>query len=375
MSETLISSNNTFALLAVTLGIALIGVRLEHTKIGQRISGAMIAIVLAAALGNLKIIPSSSPVFALIWVYLVPLAIGLFLIKADLVTIFRNGGRTLSAFVFGAIGTVVGTYLGAVFLPLGAHAGEYAAIFSATFIGGALNFAAVADAIGFRNPNELAAALAIDNVLGLSYLVLLGVAARWSALQRLLPADIATERQITSSDQKTPGQIQDFLLALTISAAACATGKYVSNWFGHADYSILYITIIMIAVATIARRWLHHLDCAELLAMIFMYLFFVMLGTGANISAMFKSALSLFFYVVTIIAIHSCFTLVGAKIFRINYREAVIASSACIGGPPIAVAIAVLFGWRNLVTAGVVTGVFGYAVGNFIGLGIYTTLE
>lgn len=375
MPETLIRSDNTFALLAITLSIALIGVRLEHTKIGQRISGAMIAIILAAVLGNLRIIPSTSPVFAFIWAYLVPLAIGLFLIKADLVTIFREGGRTLAAFVFGAMGTLAGTYLGAMFLPLGRYAGEYAAIFSATFIGGALNFAAVADAIGFRNPSELAAALAIDNVLGLFYLVLLGVAARWSSLHRLLPAEMAAEWKIASSDRKTPGKIQDFLLALTISATACATGKHISSWLGHADYSILYITIIMIAVATIARRWLHRLDCAELLAMIFMYLFFVMLGAGANISAMFESALSLFFYVALIIAIHSFFTLVGAKLFHINYREAIIASSACIGGPPIAVAIAVLFGWRNLVTAGVVTGVFGYAVGNFIGIGIYTTLE
>ena len=376
MTETLIDSQNTFAILTICLVIAFISIRLEKTLIGRRVSGAMVAIILAALLSNMKILPSTSPAFEFIWLYLVPLAIALFLIRADMITILKDGGRTLLAFSFGALGTIVGSLLGPILLDVGPHDTEYAAIFAATFTGGALNFAAVADAISFRMPTELAAAIAVDNVLGLSYLILLGAVAQWATVQKWLPVG-ADQDELKKDDARTPPRtgLGDLVLALAIAAGACTIGKYIANLFGHDNYFILYITFVMVAVATVARRWLEHLECAELMAMMFMYLFFVMLGTGADVSAMFASTISLFLFVALIIATHLLFTLAGARLFQINYREAIIASSACIGGPPIAVAIAVLFGWRNLVTAGVIAGVLGYAVGSFIGIGVYAALQ
>lgn len=376
MNQDLADHAGNFAVIAVALAIAVVGIQLEKTKVGQRLSGAVIAILIAALLSNINVLPAASPAYDLIWTYLVPLAIALFLIKADLITIVKDGGRTLIAFTCGAVGTVIGAYIGLLLLPLNSNGSEFAAILSATFIGGALNFAAVADAIGFRHPTELAAATAIDNILGILYLVFLGFAARWTAIQAWLPAVAeGTPRDTEPLRQEPKIRLVELAQALAISASACAAGMYLSVLFGHGRFSILYITAIMLFVATVARAWVAHLHCSEVLAMTFMYLFFVMLGAGADVSALFDSAGALFVYAGLIIAAHAVFAVAGAKVLRLNYREAIVASSACIGGPPIAVAIAVLCGWRNLVTAGVVTGVFGYAIGNFIGVGVYATLQ
>lgn len=376
MVEPLVDHASDFAVIAIALTIALAGIRLEKTKVGQRLSGAVIAILLAALLANINVLPSASPAYDFVWTYLVPLAIALFLIKADLITIVKDGGRTLIAFACGAVGAVAGTYIGLLLLPLNSHGNEYAAILSATFVGGSLNFAAVADAIDFRQPTELAAATAVDNILGILYLVLLGFAARWAAIQTWLPAVTGSApSDIKTLRQEPKLRLGELMQALAIGAGACALGRYLSGLFGHGSFSILYITVIMLVVATAARRWVAHLGCSEVLAMMFMYLFFVMLGAGADLSALLDSAVVLFLYVGLIIATHVVFAVAGAKLLRLNYRETIVASSACIGGPPIAVAIAMLCGWRNLVAPGVVTGVFGYAVGNFIGIGVYATLQ
>ncbi len=378
VSGSIISPENSFTILAICLAVAVVGIRLEHSPIGRRISGAMIVVILSALLSNLGIIPASAPAYDFIWNYLVPLAIALFLINADMVTIFNSGGRILIAFAFGAMGVIAGSLAGSLLLDLGPNGAEYAAIFSATFTGGSLNFAAVADTIGFRNPSELAAAVAIDNILGLTYLVLLGITATWSRFQMWLPPGSAVDKPsattLVNGDNRGP-TLFDMMAALAVAAAVCALGRWIAIASGYANYAVLVITFIMIAVATLARQRLGALRSPELIAMMFMYLFFVVLGAGADFGAMFDSAAVLFLFVLLIIVTHILFTLAGAKLFRLTYAETIIASCACLGGPPIAVAFAALFGWRHLTTPGVVTGVFGYAIGNFIGVGVHAVLQ
>src|SRR5690606_33664204 len=139
-----ISSGDTFAILAVFFGLTALASWLERTTIGQRISSAMLVIAFSLMLANLGILPRTAPAYDAIWTCLVPLAIALYLIRADLVGIVRHAGRTLLAFAIGAIGVCVGAWLGAQLLDLGPREAQYAAVFTGTYIGGSLNFAAVA---------------------------------------------------------------------------------------------------------------------------------------------------------------------------------------------------------------------------------------
>ncbi|MEO6103899.1 MAG: DUF819 family protein [Pseudoxanthomonas sp.] len=372
-AKSLIPADNTFALLAVFFAMTVIGAALEKTRIGKRVSGVMLVITIAIALAHFNVIPASAPTYDVIWTYLVPLSIALFLLRADLVSIVVEGGRTLVAFLFGAVGVVAGAWLGAKLLDLGPFEAEYAAVFSATYVGGSLNFAAVAEAVGFRDPSALAAGVAIDNVVGLGYLLLVGAVASWSVFKSRFAW--RTERLIEGLDdadeaQRTPAVI-DLALALGLATLGCALGIQIAGALGQANYSILYITLLMVVIATLGRRWLKSIAGPELAATLFMYLFFALLGAGADLGAMFGAAPALFAYVLIIFAVHIVFILVGARLCRLNHAEIVIASTACIGGPPISIAFAVLFGWRRLAVPAVATGVLGYVLGNFVGIGLF----
>lgn len=373
---TLMNPENHLALLAGLFIIVALGFASENTALGRRVSGASVVLFTAIVASNLNILPTSATVYDAVWSLLVPVAIALYLIKADILSIVTESGRTLIAFAFGLIGSMAGALIGAALLNLGPYEAQLAGVFAATYTGGSLNFAAVADAIGFREASLLSAAVAIDNVLGLLYFLLLGVVGSSVLFKRLFPWRSEELGDIRGAVQGGKSEISagGLSIALGIATSVCALGYYLAGIAGIEDYGILLITVLMVAIATLARRQLENIHGSEVIATLFMYLFFTVLGASADVGEMLKAAPTIFLFVLLIFTVHIVFILVSAKLFKLNIGELVIASLACIGGPPIAIAFAILFGWRKLAAPAIATGILGYVVGNFIGIGIFQLL-
>ena len=148
MSLPLIGPEQDFALWAVLIGLTAFGFWCERYAWGRRYSGVLLLITAAIVLANLRIIPTKAPAYDAVWEYLVPIAIPLLLFQADLKRIVREAGATLIAFVIGSATVVAGVIVGVWALDLGANEAELAGLFTGTYIGGSLNFAAVAEATG-----------------------------------------------------------------------------------------------------------------------------------------------------------------------------------------------------------------------------------
>lgn len=373
----MINPGNVFGLLAVLLVLIAIATRLENTRLGRRVSGVGLILIFTIAAANFGIIPKSAPLYGTIWTYLVPMAIALFLLKADLLRVLSEGGRVLIAFLAGMVGTALGALLASLVLDLGPHEASLAAIFGATYTGGSLNFVAVAEAIGFDDKSHLASALAIDNILGVSFIIALNFAAGWAYFQsryawRVDALVVMEPEHNTSTD--IPVTLYSLVMALAVAATVVALSEVIATWVGFEQYSLLLLTVLMTIVATFGRRFVADLRGEDIVAMIFMYLFFAIIGAGADIPGMLTAVPALFIMVLMIFTVHLVFLLAAGKIFKLNYGELIVASLACIGGPPVASAIAILFKWRNLVIPGILTGIFGYVIGNFVGIGLFTIL-
>ena len=374
----MIGADNIFGLLAALLAICAVAAGLERTALGRRISGAGIILLTALVAAQFEILPKTAPLYGAIWTYMVPLAIALFLLKADLVRVFSEGGRVLVAFLVGMAGTIVGAGLAALVVDLGADEAKIAAVFTATYTGGSLNFVAVAEAVGFDDNSQLSAALAIDSIFGVGFIVLLNVCAGWGLFKRWygwrLDA-VLGEGGIARTETAPAPSLFGLLSALAISAAAVAASSMISGALGFPEYELLVLTLLITAVATAGRRLLAGLHGEDIIAMMFMYLFFAIIGAGADLNEMLRAASGMFVMVGFIFAVHLAFMLVAGRLLKLNYAELVTASLACIAGPPIAAAIAILFKWRNLVAPGILTGILGYVLGNFAGVGIFALLE
>ena len=175
--NSLISPENTWMLLAVMCASVAASIYLEQTYAwASKVSGAVIALILALVLVNVGVLPTHAPLFDdIVWGYAVPMAIPLLLLQANMTKIWRETGRMLFVFLIGSAGTICGALLGtAIFGSMIDGLPKVAAMMTGSYIGGGVNFVALADA--FKTDGTLVSSTIVaDNLnMAIYFLVLLG---------------------------------------------------------------------------------------------------------------------------------------------------------------------------------------------------------
>ena len=175
--DSLISSDNYWALWAIVVGFATLSIVLEQKyKWASTISGVIIALACAMTLSNLKIIPMSSQVYDIVWDYAVPLAIPLLLIKCDVKKIVMESGKILVIFLIGSFATTAGSLI--AFFILKDHINELegiAAMITGTYIGGTVNFAALSNAFNVSEKMVSSATVADNLLMALYFFILISI--------------------------------------------------------------------------------------------------------------------------------------------------------------------------------------------------------
>ncbi|GAB5034390.1 Hypothetical protein NocV09_01900120 [Nannochloropsis oceanica] len=368
-------------LLASTAGVAA-----ERSKVGAALSSPLITMAVALVVCNLGLLPAVAPAYATVNKFLVPLAIPLLLLDANLFKVLTQTGRLLRSFALGSIGTVLGTLVAAWLVPLrnlgvdGKEGWTIAAALASRHIGGAVNFVAVSETLA-TSAELTAAGIAADNLVVSFYFGLLFWLAR-----RILPEEeeeegqgggvagegekeewVGRARVIEAADAPALG----YLKALSLSCVLCMVGTWVGEGLlSGAISSLPIISLLSVTIATLFPR-----ACASItepaghLAVILMNLFFSVTGAQGKLGKVLATAPRLFLFSAVQLFVHLAFLLgAGRGLFRLPFKELLIASNANVGGPTTAAAMAGSKKWKSLVLPGILTGILGYASATFIGL-------
>lgn len=392
--KTLISSENIWVLWAFITGWAAFSIYLEQKyEWASKVSGAIIALIGALILSNLKVIPTESVVYDQVWTYVVPLAITLLLYQCNITKIWKESGKILVLFLISSIGTMLGSTLG--FLLLNKHIpelGQLAGMMTGSYIGGGANFAAMASA--FDIPGDLvSAAVVSDNLLmALYFFVLISIPSisffrkkfRHPHIDEVEKVGIKEGETAASSYWKSKEvSLKDIgfcigsafiIVALSVSLAdflasviptSNAFLKIINTLFGN---QYLIITTVTMLCATIKSDFFGNLGGAQEIGTFLIYLFFVVIGVPASISSIINNSPLLLVFCLIIVLVNMLVTFGAAKLFKFNLEDAILASNACIGGPTTAAAMAVSKSWSKLIAPIMLIGTLGYVIGNYCGI-------
>ena len=376
-----IAPDNVLAVTGTLFAVVWIALFLEGRFAWARtLSAALLALLGGLFLSNTGILPFASPAYDFVNDHFILVSIPLLLFKADLRVIFRQGGRVLVAFLVSATGIVAGAGIAFALIDVPQSA-KYAGMLVGGYTGGGLNFVAVSQAVEM-DPGLGTAALAAESLAGISYLFVLALLPTFAVIRRWLPLRGPETETAAATDagEEPPANASPSLPILHIAAGiglsllVCATGVWLAAVVGRPRYAILAVTALAVLAANAAPRRMAVLKGDQELGMLLLYVFFVVYAAAANLSVLLGAAAMMLTYAFVVIAVQFVVSAAGARIFRFSYAEILIASNACVLGPPTAAALAAGRGWHGLVTPGILTGVFGYVVGNFLGFSVFAWL-
>ncbi len=355
---------------------------------------AIVVITGAAVLVNLRVIPPSipvgdqqtiSPIYVFAADYAVPLAIVLLLMTADLRSLRRLGRPAITAFFLGAVGTLIGAFVGGLLLAgaIGPESWKISGQFAGSYIGGGVNYAAVGEAVG-TSDTLFATGAAADTLMTNLWFVLTALIP--VLLLRFYPSiyggrshnednpqgdETAGETGVVAEEYWEKREISIYhiiyLLAVTFVIVAVATliATPINEALGfEIPVELWYTTLALLAALTPANR----LNGGEEIGNVLLHYFFAVLGAGAVLSTLVGKGPIIFLFLVVLVTIHGLIIFGVGRLLKIEIETLSVASQACVGGPSTALALAISKQWRSLVTPAVLIGVLGYAIGNYAGV-------
>lgn len=325
------------------------------------------------------------PVYDMAFTYLIPLAIPLLLFNVNLRRMLRESGSLLKAFLLGTAGICLGVVTAASVFPMGEETYKLAAIFSATYIGGAVNFMAVADALNFLDSPLFPAAIAIDNVLTNFVIMFLFFLPGWKWMRRIAPARVREKEHDPMTNRNEDLQQSGvynmllmeqitlcFLIAATIGAVSIWIAPYLEGWLNaDVNMDILLITIFIIIISNAFPRPMAKLEAVAFqLGFFLIFVFLAVVGAASDVKVIISASPLLLGFVSLSLFIHLLVMLLGCRVFKISLEELSIASAANIGGTSTSAPMATTFGLKKAITPAIIIGMIGNVIGTFIGIGI-----
>lgn len=348
----------------------------------KKISSAVVCTLLGITLANVGVIEHTGPVHEGVFTFAIPYAIVLVIMGTQLRELAAAGRPLLVAYLAACVGSLLGGFIAGMTMAgwVGPETWKLAGAFSAAFAGGGMNFAAVGQGLD-TDPSTLAAAALADNLSTVPYLLLqvwlAGVLASMFLRRTKLAGawartggdaaaggDAADEeamrRRWTDSDMS----ITDLAILGALPLLALWLARILSGILPVIP-EVLWLTTMALIVAQLP--WVRKLRGAEVLSYFALHIFFIALGAASELGRVFEAGAPIFTFMIAIMAVHMVVAYGIGWLLRVDLATVSIASQAAIGGPGSALAIGMAMKWHRLVAPAVIVGIFGYALGNFLG--------
>ncbi|MCI0485309.1 MAG: DUF819 family protein [Blastocatellia bacterium] len=358
----------------------------------RHLGTALLVILVTAILANLRVIPSASnapPLYDIIFSYIAPIAIFYLLLEVNLRNLKQAGLPMLLMFAIGAIGTMAGVYTGMWAVSgresIGPSYNAIGGMFTGTYIGGSINFNAVALHYEVNKEGTLyAGSVAVDNIITTSWMVVTIVLPK--VLSRFYYREPKTS-QLAASEESKPAVSEEMMnkhnhdaetlspldlgIMIGLGLAALLVSNLLSSLFsgvGVTVPSILILTTMALVLAQIPL--FHRLKGGRVLGMFTVYLFLAVIGAYCEFAALAEIGslgVTLLIFATILVLVHGAITFGLGAALKQDWNIVAIASQANIGGSTSALALARSLDRPDLLLPAILVGALGNAVGTYLG--------
>ncbi len=384
----LIAADNTWLMWMAVAALGAFSLWSEQkTKWGAKVGMAIVAIFGTMLLVNIRVLPSSSPTYSAVSGYVLPLSIPLLLFQCDLKRIIKESGRLFLVFHVAALGTMVGAAAAGFMFKGTPDIGGIVAMEVGAHVGGTVNLVACGNAFNLDQAYISACAIAA-NLLVAVLMVGLGAATDTKWVRKTFPhphldafeANIVEGAGSTSEQYWKPKNVTLLSLAMAMATTfiICGVGNEIAKFFKSLGLPQIFdqllgsiyliICTITIVLVTLFPKFFQKLEGAEELGTYMIAMYFVTIGGAADLKQLLQVGPAILASIVFVTVGNLGFLFGFAKIFKWNWEDICNASCATIGGPTTAAAFSINRGWNAMIVPGILVGLWGYSIGNYVGI-------
>lgn len=341
---------------------------------GKTVGMPIWVILICALLSNFGVIPSAmegSPVYDGVFLYLAPLGIFIALLEVDLKSVKKAGLPLLLMFLLGSLATVIGVlvswFLVNPAVQIGDLAPAVAGMFTGTYIGGSINFNAIALHYEVNQSGNLyAAATVVDNLIGTPWIIATLILPKY--LQKLFPREKLASAY---SGEKSQGieyvSISSLASLLALGLLGITVSKVLVGWFPQVP-EIIFLTTLALILAQFPS--VQQLYGKHTIGFFMILIFLAVIGTLCDFGALAQTgelAGTLMLFVGLLVLIHGLVIFGVGAMLKMDWDVIAVASQANVGGNTTAIAAAESLNRPDLLIPGVLVGSLGNALGTYVG--------
>ncbi len=363
-------------------------------KLGTVVSAYIIGIVMALAglvdfSADAEVAASFTKIQSTIMSIAVPLAIPLMLFNCD----FKLWTKALPKTLFSLLGGIVGVLTALVtgyFIFRNQGIPEFekvVAIMTGIYTGGTMNFNALGASLGVT-PTTMAIVLAFEMVLTTPYIFFI-IGGGFKVFRKILPYadDMATKFRQADSETMTkdiedykgliqkknwPGMMIAFLLSVLFLAIGAGLALLIT---GKLNELVVILTITTLSIIASFFKKIRELPHTFEMGMVLILLFSVIVASLFDIHSVNMGSIMIGTFVLYVIVVGALIHLLICRLSKCSGDLFTVSQVALLCSPPFVPPVIGAMKNKKVLLSGLVIGLIGYAIGNYLGVIIYAILS
>lgn len=354
----------------------------KRYKFFQWIGAMVICYITGMLIGNLPFIQVNHSLFSTISEISVSLAIPALLFSANLSLATKYTKAAMLSFSICAIAVSISASGARVFLARHIHeAWKISGMLVGVYTGGTPNMSAIGKALGVKDEAFILVNSADMVVSGLYFIFLTTIGPQ--VLKKFLPSkpkpvDEEDPAIAENSFNLLPfsSKLKNIGISLLLSVIALALASAISI----AILDVLSAPVVILVLTTLGLGGsfvprIQKLEGAYQTAHYLLLIFALSIGMLADFNQLLTSGSNIFGYCAVVMVSSVLLHYLMAALLKIEADIVLITSTAAIFGPAFIGPVANKIGDRQIIVVGITTGMLGYAIGNYLGLGLAWVLQ